>query len=513
MLRRFDSLKLFAASFALALAAWIPSDVGAQTLSVTSAAKAPEPGQFPPLPPRLPQGLPPAFPGAWGGGMFATGGRGGRVIEVTNLNDSGPGSLREALGAEGPRIVVFRVAGTIQLTSGDLDVDNRDVTIAGQSAPGDGICIAGDTLNLNAENIICRHLRIRRGNPSGGQGDDCIGGNPAGHLIVDHCSASWGKDENLSLYRYMVGSDKRPANNLTVQYCITSEALGGGHAFGGTWGGVDSTFHHNLFACNTGRNCSIGMSGEFDYRNNVVFNWQHRTIDGGDETSMINVINCYYKAGPTTRDNMKSTIARMEQRNMFSPGKIIATQGWYAQTPTRPGKWYVAGTYFHDQPEVTADNWKGMVLDGSGSKDLARVNTPFEGWPVNQQPALDAYESVLASAGATLPKRDAVDARVIEMVRTGKTTFRDGIISDPEQVGGYPELTYDPATLPADTDHDGMSDAWETEHKLDPKTGDDGPKDADRDGYTNVEEFLNGTNPEEAIDYSNLGNNKDTISG
>jgi pectate lyase len=248
---------------------------------------APTPGQVPPLPPRLPDGIP-AFPGAWGGGMFATGGRGGTVIEVTTLSDSGPGSLRAAIQEQGPRVVVFCVAGIVQLES-DLDIDNPDITIAGQSAPGDGICLAGGSLNINTRNVIVRHLRVRRGRPEGGQGSDNIGGNPQEQIIVDHCSASWGMDENLSLYRYMKplaggGSVKLPVANLTIQWCISSEALNAGnHAFGGTWGGRDSTFHHNLFACNTGRNPSIGMSGEFDYRNNVIFNWRHRTMDGGDE--------------------------------------------------------------------------------------------------------------------------------------------------------------------------------------------------------------------------------------
>ena len=188
----------------------------------------PEPGQIPPLPPRLPEGIP-AFPGAWGGGMFATGGRGGKVIQVVNLNDSGPGSLRAAIEQKGPRIVVFRVAGIIQMAS-DIDINNPDVTIAGQSAPGDGICLANHSLNINTRNVILRHLRVRRGRPEGGQGSDNIGGNPEGWIIVDHCSTSWGMDENLSLYRYMKpmpdGSRvKLPAENVTVQWCISSEAL------------------------------------------------------------------------------------------------------------------------------------------------------------------------------------------------------------------------------------------------------------------------------------------------
>lgn len=487
------------------------------------AADEPTPGQLPPLPSRPPHGIP-AFPGAWGGGIFTTGGRGGKVIAVTNLNDSGPGSLREAISAAGPRIVVFRVAGIIDLKS-NLDINNPDITIAGQSAPGDGICLAHASLNINTRNVIIRHLRVRRGMSEGGQGSDNIGGNPMEQVIVDHCSTSWGMDENLSLYRFMRpepdGTEtKLPVKNLTVQYCITSEALNAkNHAFGGTWGGDDSTFHHNLFACNTGRNPSVGMGGEFDFRNNVVFNWQHRTMDGGDETSLMNIINNYYKPGPATNENMRTTMVRIEERDMYSPGRRFEPGGWYPKQPKRPGKWYVAGNHFEGHPEVTADNWLGMkpangepASAGGKSterlRELARVETPFEAWPVKQQSAAEAFETVLRIAGATLPKRDPVDVRVTEMVRTGKTTTKTGIVDSIDQVGGYPEYKFDPAEVPVDSDNDGMPDVWEQEHNVS-----DGAADADGDGYTNVEEFLNGTDPQEKIDYTNLGNNVDTISG
>lgn len=479
-----------------------------------SAANQPEPGQIPPHPTRLPEAVIPAFPGAWGAGMFTSGGRGGRVIAVTNLNDNGPGSFRAAVEAEGPRIVVFRVAGTVKINK-DVNINHPDITIAGQSAPGDGICIAG-TLNINTHNVIVRHLRVRRGVPVGGQGDDNIGGNPFHHIIIDHCSASWGMDENISLYRHMRPSldgttqIKDAAENITIQWTISSEALDArGHAFGGTWGGKPSTFHHNLFACNTARNPSIGMSGAFDYRNNVVFNWRHRTMDGGDETSLINVINNYYKPGPATNENMRGVFARIESRSMYSPGSAWAEGGWYPKAENRPGKWYVAGNVMDGNAEATANNWAGM----RGNEQLARVNTPFEGWPVApHQTAGQAYESVLAKAGATLPRRDAVDKRVVEMVRTGKPTTATGIIKDISEVGGYPELTFNPAEVPVDSDGDGMPDAWEIKYKLDPKNPADGALDSDGDGYTNIEEYLNGTDPLEKINYRNLGNNNDTIS-
>lgn len=482
-------------------------------------------GQIPPHPPRLPEGAIPAFPGAWGAGMFTTGGRGGKVITVTNLNDSGPGSLRAALDAEGPRIVVFRVAGTIKI-DGDLNIDHPDITIAGQSAPGDGICIAG-TLNINTHNVIVRHLRVRRGISTGGQGDDNIGGNPNHHIIIDHCSTSWGMDENISLYRHMRPSldgttqIKDPAQHITIQWTISSEALDAkGHAFGGTWGGIPSTFHHNLFASNTARNPSIGMSGPFDFRYNVLFNWRHRTIDGGDETSLINLINNYFKPGPATNDNMRDVFARIEQRSMYSPGNAWRGSGtWYPKEEDRPGKWYVAGNIMHDNPEVTNDNWLGMRAKGADGdaeaeyKNLARVNTPFEGWPVAPHQTADvAFDAVLEKAGATLPKRDAVDLRVVDMVRTGKPLTKTGIIKDIAEVGGYPELKYDLSTVPVDTDGDGMPDDWELQHGLDPKNPNDGAMDSDGDGYTNVEEYLNGTNPKEKINYRDLDNNVDTIS-
>jgi pectate lyase len=471
-------------------------------------------GQIPPHPPRMSETAIPAFPGAWGGGMFTTGGRGGKVIAVTNLNDAGAGSLRVALEAEGPRIVVFRVAGTIKIDK-DLDINHPDITIAGQSAPGDGICIAG-TLNINTYNVIIRHLRVRRGVPMGGQGDDNIGGNPYHHIIIDHCSTSWGMDENISLYRHMRPSFdgktqiKDPAENITIQWTISSEALDAkGHAFGGTWGGNPSTFHHNLMASNTARNPSIGMSGAFDLRYNVIFNWRHRSIDGGDETSVINIINNYFKPGPATNENMRSVFARIEQRSQYSPGSAWAEGGWFPKAAVRPGKWYVAGNVMYGSAAATANNWAGM----RGSEELARVNTPFEGWPVApHQTAEAAYEAVLAKAGATLPKRDAVDTRVTEMVRTGKPMTATGIIKDISEVGGYPTLTYKPADVPKDTDGDGMPDEWETKNGLDPKNAKDGAIDTDGDGYTNVEEYLNGTNPKEKINYRNLGNNIDTIS-
>ncbi|UCG46570.1 MAG: hypothetical protein JSU94_13810 [Phycisphaerales bacterium] len=452
----------------------------------------------------------PAFPGAEGAGAFTPGGRGGKVLEVTNLNDAGPGSLRDAAGSEGPRIIVFRTSGIITLAA-PLEISNPYVTIAGQTAPGDGICIRGHTTEINTHDVVIRYLRFRRGNIK--DRNDALGGYPQGNIIVDHCSASWGLDENLSLYRYMKkmpdgSSKKMPTENLTIQWCISSEALDlNNHAFGATWGGKNCSFHHNLFACNTGRNPSIGWGDHFDFRNNVLFNWRHRTVDGGDASSMVNIVANYYKPGPAVNEGpVRYRICRPQHLDMHSEAE-------------REGKWYVADNVVIGSPEVTADNWAGGVqFDDADTQNQiralikrVRAYTPCLAPPVTRQRAEKAYELVLAGAGAVLPRRDPVDTRIINIVRTGKPTHGDGIIDTPQDVGGWPE--YKSAPPPADADHDGMPDAWEKRFKLRWDNPSDGVKDPDRDGYTNVEEWLNGTNPREYIDYRKPENNKNTLSG
>jgi len=440
----------------------------------------------------------PAFPSAEGAGAVTPGGRGGKVIEVTNLNDSGPGSLREAIEANGPRIVVFRVSGIIKLDK-VLAISNPFITIAGQTAPGDGICISGQTTEINTHDVVLRYLRFRRGNIK--DRNDALGGYPVRNIIIDHCSASWGLDENLSLYRYMKkmpdGSQKKtPAENITIQWCISSEALDlYNHAFGATWGGKNCSFHHNLFACNTGRNPSIGWGDRFDFRNNVLFNWRHRTVDGGDASSMVNIVANYYKPGPAVNKGAsRYRICRPQHLDMYSEAQ-------------RDGKWYVADNFVVGNPKVTADNWAGGVqFDDVKSDDQVRAlvekvraKAPISSIPITQQSAQEAYELVLAHAGATLPNRDAVDVRIIESVRTGRPAFGNGIIDTPADVGGWPEYKSVPA--PTDTDHDGMPDEWEEKFGLNPNDPSDGAKDKDGDGYTNVEEWLNSTYPAEYVDY------------
>lgn len=450
----------------------------------------------------------PAFPGAEGGGAFTAGGRGGKVFVVTCLQDHGPGSLREAVEASGPRTIVFGVAGIITLES-PLAITHPFVTIAGQTAPGDGICIRGHTVEINTHDVIFRYLRFRRGNLR--QRDDAVGGYPRGNVFLDHVSASWGLDENLSLYRFIHktadGQNKKlPVENLTIQWSISSEALDlNNHAFGGTWGGKNCSFHHNLFACNTGRNPSIGFGGTFDFRNNILFNWRHRTMDGGDGSSRVNVVNNYFKPGPATPEGaIRWRICKAQARNAKDefPGF---------------GKWYVAGNHVEGNPGVTADNWAGgvqfdpeqrlkdMVIP-AGSEKLVRAPAAFPAAAVATHSAAEAYELVLAHGGASLPRRDPVDVRVLESVRTGKPTFKNGILDTPADVGGWPE--YKAAEAAPDADRDGMPDAWEKRHGLNPNDPTDAARDADKDGYTNLEEFLNGTDPTQFVDYTKPENNR-----
>lgn len=483
----------------------------------------------------LPQAKIPAFPGAEGGGMYSFGGRGGKVYVVTNLNDSGPGSLREALEAGGPRIVVFNVAGIIQLKS-RIRVRAPYITIAGNTAPGDGVCVAGDTVELETHDVIIRHMRFRRGATWVGDRNDSIGGNPIGNIMIDHVSASWGLDENMSMYRHMYrpgdGKElKLPTVNITIQNSIFSEALNTyHHSFGSTIGGLNSTFHHNLWANNAGRNPSIGMIGDFTFANNVVFNWVHRTVDGGDHRSFYTIINNYFKPGPATP--LQNPVSYRLLKPESERSKTVVDNF---------GKAYVAGNIVDGNERVTADNWDGGVQPdsvGSVEEALKRVRSdkPFAHAPITLMPAKDAYAYVLANAGATLPKRDAVDERITGMVRTGNPgdvkfdaakvekdlaevgykkepieailrLIPKGIITDPQQVGGHPEYKGTPY---ADSDKDGMPDAWETAHGLNLSDPADASTDLNADGYTNIEDFINGLDPRSPkVDWTNLRNNVD----
>jgi len=413
-----------------------------------------------------------AFPGAEGYGKYASGGRGGKVYEVTTLKSSGPGSLGEAIGASGPRTVVFRVSGTIE---GNFRINSDKITIAGQTAPGDGICIKG-SLRVDVNDVIIRYIRVRA-NPAVGQ-VDAIYGEFCKNVILDHVSASWSSDEVVSLYRN---------ENITIQWCMITEACaneGGGHRFGGIWGNNYSTYHHNLLAHNDSRNPRWGSGTRYnDYRNNVLYNWGYNSCYGGEAVEdsypdvmnffTVNMVANYYKPGPATRSNVARRIAR--------PG---------ANDLGGLGKWYVSDNYIVGYPEVTANNWLGVDND-DGKRLYEPLSAPWDAMPINQESPEEAYQAVLEHVGCSLPKRDAIDTRIIEEVRTGTATYgNNGIITRPSDVGGWPNLQGGPA--PVDSDHDGIPDAWETAHGLDPSKKDDGNKtNLSADSYTNLESYLN----------------------
>lgn len=472
----------------------------------------------------------PAFPGAEGGGAFTQGGRGGKIYVVTSLEDSGKGTFREACEAVGARTIVFNVSGIIRLKN-RISMRAPYVTIAGQTAPGDGICIAGESLIIDTHDVIIRHMRFRRGATDVTRRDDALGGNVIGNIIVDHCSVSWGLDENISLYRHQFQPneksklEKLPAVNVTIQNTISSEGLDTyNHAFGSTIGGLNSTFMRNLWANNISRNCSIGMYGDFNFVNNVVFNWWNRSLDGGDYRSMFNIINNYFKPGPITP---KDEPIRY---------RILKPESGY-MVPKTFGRAYVEGNYIDGVPEVTADNWNGgiqledLTLEQSkGYLELIKQPKPF---PMPQFPIMkaeEAYEFVLNNVGATFPKRDAVDERIIKQVRTGKIEVKDGlenaigkeyikrrlpsdsykkgIITHPDQVGGYPEYK---GKAYKDSDADGIPDAWEIKYGLNPKDASDANKDLNGDGYTNLEKYFNGIDPTQKTDWTKAENNTDTL--
>jgi hypothetical protein len=478
----------------------------------------------------LPQSEIPAFPGAMGGGAWSFGGRGGKVIVVSTLADDGPGSLREACETGGARIIVFNIAGIIRLKT-PLSVRAPYITIAGQTAPGDGICVAGESFWINTHDVIIRHMRFRRGETWVGRRDDAIGGNPIGNIMIDHVSASWGLDENMSMYRHMYNDStgkteaKLPTVNITIQNSIFAEALDTwNHSFGSTLGGENCTFMRNLWANNAGRNPSIGWNGIFNFTNNVIFNWVHRSTDGGDYTAMYNIINNYYKPGPLTPKD--SPIGH----------RILKPESGRSKLAYRVyGRAYVNGNIVEGNDRVTRDNWDGGVqvedMENAGKfKDAMKWDKPL---PIPSFPIMSAQESfgfVLNNAGATLPERDAVDIRVTEQVRTGiikypeqvnldsvphfkirrlpKDSYKMGIITDIAQVGGYPEYKGTPYK---DSDMDGMPDSWELKYKLDPNNPKDAVLDCNGDGYTNIEKYINGIDPKKKTDWKDPENNFDTL--
>ena len=427
-----------------------------------------------------------AFPGAEGGGMYATGGRGGDIYVVTTLEDYAKGetpiqgSLRygvETAPGTG-RIIVFNVGGTINLKQRLSFSKLQNISLEGQTAPGDGITIAGyDTDISNSKNLIFRFIRFRVGTDnllSGGDSMDALWGRDNDTFMVDHCTFSWNTDETLSTYR---------GRNGTVQWCIVSESLTvsghskGRHGYGGIWGGDNVVFQYNLVANHTSRNPRIGggtmgdptsdgSMATLQLSNNVLYNYGYNTCYGGGYTYS-NYINNYHKIGQGTRDNIKD-------------------QQMDAGEKTKPGGFYIAGNVVERQDGTVSDYGDSGIknsgdLEGdtitviSGTPyvpDTSKEGIEFNGFEtITMRSAREAYGLVLDSAGATYPKRDAIDARVIAQVRTDTGTF----INVPEEVGGYcaPTVYREDGF---DSDGDGIPDAWEDANGLDPNDPEDSRK-------------------------------------
>ncbi|MCH5309222.1 MAG: hypothetical protein J1E58_05105 [Prevotella sp.] len=461
------------------------------------------------------QEKPLAFPGAEGFGRYVTGGRGGEVRHVTNLEDSGAGSLRAALEGGSKKTIVFDVSGTIHLKS-QLNI-NSNTTIAGQTAPGDGICLADYPCAIKGNNIIVRYMRFRLGNKyvtvNGADGWDGFGALDCNDIIIDHCSVSWSIDECLS----MVG-----CRNITVQWCLVAQSLvnsghsKGNHGYGGNWGGAGSSYHHNLMVHHTSRTPRLGprpttqLDERMDMRNNVIYNWAGNGCYGGEGMN-VNIVNNYYKPGPGTEQrgtNIQQRIAGIGIRTT----EYITTYPDYAPAWHLWGKYYVAGNVNTKYDAVTNDNWTyGMYnqIDANGNdgtytevtKDTIRIDEPIRYIAVTTHSAEDAYGKVLEYAGASL-HRDSFDELMVSDTRDGKATYtgtncNKGCINSqednrpadaPADWSAWPVLNATAA--PVDTDGDGMPDAWETANGLNPNDAADANAYAEN-GYTNLENYLN----------------------
>ncbi len=450
-----------------------------------------------------------AFPGAEGGGMYATGGRGGKVIKVTNLNDSGPGSLRAAIHTTGARTIVFEVDGVIELNSA-LEIKKGDVTIAGQTAPGDGICLKNYSLVVRADNVIIRYIRCRMGDEKQVEGD-AMWGRYQRNIIIDHCSMSWSTDECSSFY----GNE-----NFTMQWCVISESLRnslhskGAHGYGAIWGGVNASFHHNLLAHHDSRNPRFDGGDSYapasnktlltseqravDYRNCVVYNFSNYPAYGG-EAQRVNFVGNYYKWGPGSENGTGDAKAKKRQHFYVIDGvKQDVDYGC-------PSIYLGDNTNYltPDLKGVNTNNWNGLVYgELQGSTTYTKLTAPVPITPggvsarVTNHTAAMAYERVLEYAGASF-KRDAVDSRVVNDTRNGIATIMNGskgsangYIDSQADAGGWPIYTQGVALI--DTDNDGIPDEWENRVGLNKHLSADGnEKTLDSTGrYTNLEVYL-----------------------
>ncbi|MFL6333973.1 MAG: polysaccharide lyase family 1 protein [Pyrinomonadaceae bacterium] len=389
---------------------------------------------------------------------------------VTNQNDSGPGSLRAACEAHGPRIVIFRVSGLIRLTK-PITIQNPYLTIAGQTTPGEGVCIRDFPLVIATHDVVVRYLRSRLGDLSR-QEEDCISvASGSRDVVLDHCSVSWSIDELLS-----VSGD---VSDVTVQWCLIAESLNrsihtkGAHGYGSLVRAAGPvSLHHNLWAHNDARNPRLGDNYGaapypiIDFRNNVIYNYGSVCTGLTQGILKVNYVANYIRTGP---DSVAPSPIQIG-----SPSRIL---------------FFVRGNVLEGDGRLTADNMLLFHAADTDSADQFRITAdPFDAPPVNTTSAETAYEAVLAGAGASL-RRDAVDARIIDAVRR-----RGGSLIDSQrQVGEWPE--YRSEQPPMDADDDGMPDGWEVAHALDPRDPEDGALDRDNDGYSNVEEYLNSLAP------------------
>ena len=451
----------------------------------------------------------PAFPGAEGFGRYTIGGRGGKVLHVTTLEDgTQTGTFRWACNQSGSRTIVFDVSGTIMLKS-ELKIKNGNVTIAGQTAPGDGVCIANYPFIIACKNIIIRYMRFRLGNEAlktnnqAHEGDG-LGGMDSENIIVDHCSVSWSIDECLSVY----GS-----KNITVQWCIASQSLvnaghsKGKHGYGGNWGGSGASYHHNLIAHHTSRTPRLGprpstqTDERMDMRNNVIYNWSGEGCYGGEGMN-VNIVNNYYKPGPGTTKRSDRIACIGIRTTEYTKHDTSSPNEWDKMWHVW-GKFYVDGNVNTKHSNVTNDNWTyGIYNQITNSKvdntfddkvrDSMRLSLPIYYEPVTTHPAELAYEQVLKYAGASL-HRDALDNTIVIDTRNGEATYTGsgndkGFINSQDDAGGWPTLAQTDAK--SDTDGDGMPDEWETAYGLNPNDKTDGNA-IGEGGYTNLEVYLN----------------------
>lgn len=482
----------------------------------------------------------PAFPGAEGHGRYTTGGRGGKVIHVTNLNDDGNGSLRWALSQSGAKTIVFDVSGYIDLKS-QLNVSSN-TTIAGQTAPGDGITLRYYTLYFGkCDNVIVRFIRSRRSQVKDvNDGADATWGRNRKNIILDHCSFSWSIDEVASFYDNL---------NFTMQWCNITEGLNAGHnkgnhSYGGIWGGKDASFHHNFIAHVQNRAPRFNgarydwdgydktlyensiQAERVDFRNCVMYNWGNGNgCYGGPGGGYINMVNNYYKAGPGTSNKTRVTQVSVSD----------ASNGGDNPFPGYASRYYINGNYVTAASSPENYDWQGVIYDSglytiNGEKYIAdpnhyygenqtyekntngvdcirlKLDEPIDAGEVTTHNAQTAYDKVLKYCGASFV-RDACDVRYAEEAENGTTTFmgaivkRAGIldiINDPEgtedpTTASYPTLREEKRPADFDTDGDGIPDEWENANGLNPSDANDGNEyTIDSEGiYTNIEVYLN----------------------